>query len=138
MISITIDFKDVFEAVRRSAEYLGQKNNAYDKLRVVEYDDEQMLQWFADGMVSVGNILDRLLAKRITTSFATGEAKLFLNISNNNSEQIKDCIESYVAAHMFRMWVEMVFPEYLEAPRYDEQERMRDLLQIAYYREMPR
>lgn len=138
MISITVSFKDVFEIVQRNAEYLGQKNNAYDKLRVVEYDDEQMLQWFADGMASVSNILDRLLAKRITTSFATGESKMLLNVSNNNSEQIKDSIESYVAAHMFRMWVELVFPEYLEVPRNDEQERMRELLQLAYYREMPR
>lgn len=138
MISITIGFKNVFDTVQRNAEYLAAKNDAYDKLRIIEYDDEQMLQWFADGMAAVGNILDRLLAKRIKTSFTTGVSELSLNIANNNSAQIKDCIESFVASHMYRMWVELVLPQYTEIPRLNEQERMRELLQIAYYREMPR
>lgn len=138
MINITIKFSDVFTKVQRSAEYLGQKNNAYDNLRIIDYDDEQLLEWYSEAMVSVGTALDRLLTKRIANSPKTNDVSLSLNISNNNAALVKDCVENFAAAHIFRMWVELVLPEYIEVSRSAEQERKQELLQIAYYREMPR
>lgn len=138
MKSITIKFSDVFNEVKRTTEYIGQKNEAYDKLRMLDVDDEQMMQWFADGMSHVGIILDRLLSKRIQTSFITGEATMVLNIGNNNQEQVKDCIIRVVSMHMLNAWLEIVAPELLQLYKAEEQQLSQELMQLAYYREMPR
>lgn len=138
MENIRIEFSEVFDEVERTTEYLGTKNETYDKLRMIDEDKEQMMQWWADGMAVVGIILDRVLAKRIVTSYMTGDAELVLNVSNNNVKQIKDCIVRLVAKHMLCAWLLIVWPDMAQLYKAEEQIASQELMQIAYYREMPR
>ena len=138
MKTITVKFDDVFTDVCRSSEYIGAKFGVYDKVRVTEYDNEQMLQWFADAMANVGVILDRLLARKVTTSFITGEATMTLNMQNNNMEQIKDCITRLATAHMLALWLEITATELVQTAKLEEQQLSQQLMRLAYYREMPR
>ena len=110
----------------------------YDKVRLTEYDNEQMMQWFADAMANVGVILDRLLARKISTSFITGDAVMTLNVQNNNMEQIKDCITRLATAHMLALWLEITAPELVQTAKLEEQQLSQQLMRLAYYREMPR
>lgn len=138
MKTITVKFDDVFTDVCRSSEYIGAKLGVYDKVRVTEYDNEQMMQWFSDAMANVGVILDRLLARKITTSFITGEATMTLNVQNSNMEQIKDCITRVATAHMLSLWLEITAPELVQTAKLEEQQLSQQLMRLAYYREMPR
>ena len=138
MKTITVKFDDVFTDVCRSSEYIGAKSGVYDKVRLTEYDNEQMMQWFADAMANVGVILDRLLAKKIATSFITGEAVMTLNVQNNNMEQIKDCITRLATAHMLALWLEITATELVQTAKLEEQQLSQQLMRLAYYREMPR
>ena len=138
MKTITAKFDDVFTDVCRSSEYIGSKFEVYDKVRLTEYDNEQMMQWFADAMANVGVILDRLLARKIATSFITGEAVMTLNVQNNNMEQIKYCITRLATAHMLALWLEITAPELVQTAKLEEQQLSQQLMRLAYYREMPR
>ena len=138
MKTITVKFDDVFTDVCRSSEYIVAKFDVYDKVRVTEYDNEQMMQWFADAMANVGVILDRLLARKIATSFITGEATMTLNVQNNNMEQIKDCTTRLATAHMLALWLEITAPELVQTAKLEEQRLSQQLMRLAYYREMPR
>ena len=138
MKTITVKFDDVFTDVCRSSEYIGSKFGVYDQVRLTEYDNEQMMQWFADAMANVGVILDRLLARKITTSFITGEAVMTLNVQNNNMEQIKDCITRLATAHILALWLEITAPELVQTAKLEEQQLSQQLMRLAYYREMPR
>ena len=138
MKTITVKFDDVFTDVCRSSEYIGSTFEVYDKVRWTAYDNEQMMQWFADAMANVGVILDRLLARKIATSFITGEAVMTLNVQNNNMEQIKDCITRLATAHMLALWLEITAPELVQTSKLEEQQLSQQLMRLAYYREMPR
>ena len=107
-------------------------------MTMTEYDNEQMMQWFADAMANVGVILDRLLARKISTSFITGEAVMTLNVQNNNMEQIKDCATRLATAHMLALWLEITAPELVQTAKLEEQQLSQQLMRLAYYREMPR
>ena len=138
MKTVTVTFDDVFTDVCRSSEYIRSKFDVYDKVRLTEYDNEQMMQWFADAMANVGVILDRLLARKIATSFITGEAVMTLNVQNNNMEQIKDCATRLATAHMLALWLEITAPELVQTAKLEEQQLSQQLMRLAYYREMPR
>lgn len=138
MMEIRISFNEVFNEVRRNTEVLGQKAGAYDRVRAVKEDDEQMLPWFHDGISFVGVLLDRLNAKPVSIVPDKENATFYLNVTNNNRAQLKDCITRLVTVHMVSLWLEAVAPELVQTSKAEEQNLSQQLVRLAYYREMPR
>ncbi len=138
MIEVKISFNDVFTEVRRNTEVLGQKFGAYDKIRAVEEDGEQMMPWFNDGLSVVGMLLDRLITKPVAPVSDNGDTTFYLNVKNNNSAQVKGCIERLVTVHMVSLWLEATAPELVQTSKLEEQNLSQQLVQLAYYREMPK
>jgi len=68
MIELVITYSEVAKQVRRTLEYEGKKNGAFDQVRAIEQDKEKLLQYWHDGLTEVNNLLDRVIVR-----FATKE-----------------------------------------------------------------
>lgn len=138
MITIGIKYDDIHNEVLRLSEYIAAKAKDYDGLRAIDEDKEQLRSWFLDGLSIANILLDRVIAKRITFTSVTDEVQITLRSHNDAVELVKPALEQMLQYHIIVGWLKLVAPAL--APQYqaDEQARQQEIMNMCYYREMPK
>lgn len=138
MKTISISFGDVKTRVLRLSEYVGLKAGAYDKLRAIDSDAEQLKLWYHDGLALAGVLLDRVIGRATTIDETNGNATFTLVTVNDNLALVKSALEEFVSSHIIVRWLELVAPQLLEMYTGNFKQAEQTLLRLCYYREMPR
>lgn len=137
MTTITLRYADVKRDVLRLSEYAGRKAGQYDRLRAIDEDDEQLRRWYADGLVLVGHVLDRLLPRTVSSGGEGGEHVLTLSGTTAQPELLSDAVREMVVSNILYRWVKLVAPPLAESYMADLAQAKDKLERIAYYRKMP-
>ena len=135
MMEVTISYSAVKREVRRMSEYIGLKAGAFDKLRALEKDDEQLRRWHEDGVAVVCALLDRVTES--VTRQDDGDVVLHLSVSNASAPLVADALRSAVSCHVLVRWLKLVAPSLVEVYAADEARSLETLGRLCYYREMP-
>lgn len=138
MITITINYNDIHSEVLRLSEYIAAKAKDYDGLRAIDEDKEQLRSWYYDGLTIANIILDRVIAKRITFNRITSEAQITLRNLNDSAALVKPALEEMLKYHIIVGWLKLVAPALVQQYQTDEQARQQELMNLCYYREMPK
>ena len=136
MTTIDITYSAVAEEVKRQLEYIGLKSGAYDKIRAIDEDKDQLEYWYINGVAIVGVVLDRLITKKQESD--GGRYIFTVACDNARKDMIQKVAIRYIAAHMLVKWLQITAPELLQLHTTDEAEMMKELERLAYYREMPK
>ena len=138
MQSISITYSTVKSEVLRLSEYIGLKAGAFDKLRAIDEDNDQLKHWADEGMTIVGTVLDRVIAKKTEWDGNNSAWTLILAHENDNSVLLQGAIERVVEAHIITRWLKLVAPQLVEAYTSDFVQARDELMRLAYFREMPK
>lgn len=138
MTTVTLTYEQVHQEVLRLTEYIGLKAGAFDKLRAIEEDKEQLHKWWLDGLVIVGTVLDRLLVRPTLMDTSADSATYTLQYKNDNSALLAESAARVVALHIVARWLQLVAPQLVEDYTADFVQAREELMRLAYYREMPR
>ncbi len=138
MNQFAIKYSDVHQEVLRLTEYIGMKAGAFDKLRAIEEDKEQLHKWWLDGLVIVGTVLDRIIVRPTLVDAASDSATFELQYKNDNSALLAEAAARVVALHIVVRWLQLVAPALVEAYTADFAQARDELMRLAYYREMPK
>ena len=138
MITLTLTYEQVHQEVLRLSEYIGAKAGAFDKLRAIEEDKEQLHKWWLDGLVIVGTALDRIIVRPTLVDVASDSATFELQYKNDNSALLAESAARVVALHIVVRWLKLVAPQLVEAYTADFVQARDELARLAYYREMPK
>ena len=135
---INIAYPTVKSEVLRLSEYIGLKAGAFDKLRAIDEDNDQLKHWADEGMTIVGTVLDRVIAKKVTWSSTNSQWTLTLSHENDNIDLLQGAIERVVETHIITRWLKLVAPQLVEAYMGDFIQARDELTRLAYFREMPK
>lgn len=135
---INIAYSTVKSEVLRLSEYIGLKAGAFDKLRAIDEDNDQLKHWADEGMTIVGTVLDRVIAKKVTWSSTNSQWTLTLSHENDNLALLQGAIERVVETHIITRWLKLVAPQLVEAYTGDFIQARDELTRLAYFREMPK
>lgn len=135
---INIAYSTVKSEVLRLSEYIGLKAGAFDKLRAIDEDNDQLKHWADEGMTIVGTVLDRVIAKKVTWSSTNSKWTLTLSHENDNIDLVQGAIERVVETHIITRWLKLVAPQLVEAYTGDFIQARDELTRLAYFREMPK
>lgn len=137
---INIAYSTVKSEVLRLSEYIGLKAGAFDKLRAIDEDNDQLKHWADEGMTIVGTVLDRVIAKKVTWNAESTPNNWTLTLSheNDNSALLQGAIERVVETHIITRWLKLVAPQLVEAYTGDFIQARDELTRLAYFREMPK
>lgn len=138
MYTVSLTYEQVHQEVLRLSEYIGMKAGAFDKLRAIEEDKEQLHKWWLDGLVIVGTALDRLLVRSTQIDTSADSATYTLQYKNDNSALLGESAARVVALHIVVRWLKLVAPQLVEAYTADFVQARDELARLAYYREMPK
>ena len=138
MTTVTLTYEQVHQDVLRLSEYIGKKAGAFDKLRAIEEDKEQLHKWWLDGLVIVGTVLDRLLVRPTQIDTSADIATYTLQYKNDNSALLAESAARVVALHIVVRWLKLVAPQLVEGYTADFVQARDELARLAYYREMPK
>lgn len=138
MTTVTLTFEQVKQEVLRLSEYIGKKAGAFDKLRAIEEDSEQLHKWWHDGLVIVATALDRIIVRPTLVDAASDSATFELQYKNDNSTLLAEAAARVVALHIVVRWLKLVAPALVEAYTADFVQARDELMRLAYYREMPK
>ena len=138
MNQFAIKYSDVHQDVLRLTEYIGMKAGAFDKLRAIEEDKEQLHKWWLDGLVIVGTVLDRIIVRPTLVDAASDSATFELQYKNDNSALLAEAAARVVVLHIVVRWLQLVAPALVEAYTADFAQARDELTRLAYYREMPK
>lgn len=138
MTTVTLTYEQVHQEVLRLTEYIGMKAGAFDKLRAIEEDKEQLHKWWLDGLVIVGTVLDRLLVRPTQIDTSADSATYTLQYKNDNSALLAESAARVVALHIVVRWLKLVAPQLVEGYTADFVQARDELTSLAYYREMPK
>lgn len=138
MNQFAIKYSDVHQEVLRLTEYIGMKAGAFDKLRAIEEDKEQLHKWWLDGLVIVGTVLDRIIVRPTLVDAASDSATFELQYKNDNSALLAESAARVVALHIVVRWLQLVAPALVEAYTADFAQARDELTRLAYFREMPK
>lgn len=117
------------------SEYVGLKGGSYDRVRMTRRDEAQASMWITDAMSGLLPVLDRVT--RGVVEDDGSELVLRLDVRNSAAEQLQWLAERYASAVVLARWLRLVAPELTEVYAADEQRLLQELLNVAYYREMP-
>ena len=135
---INIAYSTVKSEVLRLSEYIGLKAGAFDKLRAIDEDNDQLKHWADEGMTIVGTVLDRVIAKKVTWSSTNSQWTLTISHENDNIDLLQGAIERVVETHIITRWLKLVAPQLVEAYTGDFIQARDELTRLAYFREMPK
>ena len=135
---INIAYSTVKSEVLRLSEYIGLKAGAFDKVRAIDEDNDQLKHWADEGMTIVGTVLDRVIAKKVTWSSTNSQWTLTLSHENDNIDLVQGAIERVVETHIITRWLKLVAPQLVEAYMGDFIQARDELTRLAYFREMPK
>lgn len=135
METIRINKEMVLQEVRRMSEYVGLKSGSYDRVRMTRRDEAQASMWITDAMSGLLPVLDRVT--RGVVEDDGSELVLRLDVRNSAAEQLQRLAERYASAVVLARWLRLVAPELTEVYAADEQRLLQELLNVAYFREMP-
>ena len=135
---INIAYSTVKSEVLRLSEYIGLKAGAFDKLRAIDEDNDQLKHWADEGMTIVGTVLDRVIAKKVTWKATDSKWELTLSHENDNIALLQGAIERVVETHIITRWLKLVAPQLVEAYTGDFIQARDELTRLAYFREMPK
>ena len=138
MKSLSISFSKVKTDVLRLSEYIGLKAGAFDKLRAIDSDNDQLLYWFKDGLTLVGVLLDRVIGKMVDYDSSAGTAVISFRVTNDNFPFVEEAVERVIAYHIITRWLQLVAPNLLEMYVVNYRQAEQSLLQLCYFREMPK
>lgn len=138
MTTVTLTFEQVKQEVLRLSEYIGKKAGAFDKLRAIEEDSEQLHKWWHDGLVIVATALDRIIVRPTLVDVTSDSATFELQYKNDNSALLAEAAARVVALHIVVRWLQLVAPALVEAYTADFAQAHDELMRLAYYREMPK
>lgn len=138
MTTVTLTFEQVKQEVLRLSEYIGKKAGAFDKLRAIEEDSEQLHKWWHDGLVIVATALDRIIVHPTLVDVTSDSATFELQYKNDNTALLAESAARVVALHIVVRWLELVAPALVEAYTADFAQARDELMRLAYYREMPK
>ncbi len=138
MTTVTLTFEQVKQEVLRLSEYIGKKAGAFDKLRAIEEDSEQLHKWWHDGLAIVATALDRIIVRPSLVDVASDSATFELQYKNDNSALLAESAARVVALHIVVRWLQLVAPALVEAYTADFAQARDELMRLAYYREMPK
>lgn len=138
MTTVTLTFEQVKQEVLRLSEYIGKKAGAFDKLRAIEEDSEQLHKWWHDGLVIVATALDRIIVHPTLVDATSDSATFELQYKNENTVLLAEAAARVVALHIVVRWLKLVAPALVEAYTADFAQARDELMRLAYYREMPK
>lgn len=138
MYTVSLTYEQVHQEVLRLTEYIGAKAGAFDNLRAIEEDKEQLHKWWLDGLVIVGTALDRIIVRPTLVDVASDSATFELQYKNDNSALLGESAARVVALHIVVRWLKLVAPQLVEGYTADFVQARDELARLAYYREMPK
>lgn len=136
MSTITLTFEKVKQDVLRLSEYIGLKAGAYDRIRAIVDDSQQLHRWWDEGLALVCQALDRIIDK--PTLVTDDTATLRLTNDNDHRALLEDTMVRCISTHIMVRWLKLVAPQLVEGYMGDHVQAMNELERLAYFREMPK
>lgn len=132
---VTIDKSEVEKSAIQLSEYIGAKSGGYEQVRAITYDRPLLDGWIAQAMTEVGDVLDRL------TSFVYRDGdhlSIELRDTVTRPQEVEALMVRYASYSVVSHWLNLVLPQAAATYEADRQRELTELVNLAYYRKMPK
>lgn len=129
---ITVDRADVLQEVHKQSEYIGNKQDLYEKVAATKENDELLNSFWVDGCDMVMEMVKDFLVER------SGDITIELSVKNNNSGSIQSMLSGFLVNFILSSWLGVMLQK--ESERYSEKAtgQVAVLRKLLYQRTAPK
>lgn len=132
---VTISRSEIEKAAIQLSEYIGEKSGAYEQVRAITYDRPLLDGWIAQAMTEIGDLLDRV------TKFVYRDGdhmSIELKETVTRPQEVEALMVRYAKYSVVAHWLNLVLPQAAATYEADRQRELTELVNLAYYRKMPK
>lgn len=132
---VTVSRSEIEKSAIQLSEYVGAKGADFEAVRAITYDRPLLDKWIAQAMTEIGNALDRV-TKFI---YRDGEhLSIELQETVTRPQEVEQSMVRYATNSVVAHWLNLVLPQAASTYELNSQREMTDLVNLAYYRKMPK
>lgn len=132
---VTISRSEIEKAAIQLSEYIGAKNADFEKVRAITYDRPLLDGWITQAMTEIGDLLDRV------TKFVYRDGdymSIELRDTVTRPKEVEELMVRYAKYSVVTHWLNLVLPNAAATYEADRQRELTELVNLAYYRKMPK
>ena len=132
---VTISRSEIEKAAIQLSEYIGAKGANFEQVRAITYDRPLLDGWIAQAMTEIGDLLDRV------TKFVYRDGdhmSIELSETVTRPQEVEELMVRYAKYCVVGHWLNLVLPQAAATYEADRQRELTELVNLAYYRKMPK
>lgn len=132
---VTINRSEIVKSAIQLSEYIGAKSGAYEQARAITYDKPLLDKWVNQALTELGDVLDRLTEYIVRDGdYVSYELKETVTRPQEVEQQMTRYASYCVVCH----WLNLALPNAVATYEADRQRELTELVNLAYYRKMPK
>ena len=132
---VTVTKSEVEKSVIQLSEYIGSKGADYERVRAITYDRPLLDKWIAQAMTEIGDVLDRITKYSIRDG---DYMSIELKETVTRPQEVEQLMVRYATDSVVCHWLNLVLPQAAAIYEADRQRELTELVNLAYYRKMPK
>lgn len=134
-MKVTVSRSEIEKSVIQLSEYIGAKGADFEQVRAITYDRPLLDKWIAQAMTEVGDVLDRLANSIVRDG---DYMRIELKETVTRPQEVEDLIVRYASYSVVTHWLNLVLPTAVAPYEANRQRELTELVNLSYYRKMPK
>lgn len=131
----TVNRSEIVKSAIQLSEYIGAKSGGFEKVRAITYDKPLLDKWVSQALTELGDVLDRLTEYIVRDGdYVSYELRETVTRPQEVEQQMTRYASYCVVCH----WLNLVLPAVAATYEADRQRELTELVNLAYYRKMPK
>ena len=131
----TVNRSEIIKSAVQLSEYIGAKSSAYEQVRAISYDKPLLDKWVSQALTELGDVLDRLTEYIVRDGdYVSYELKETVT----RPQEVEALMTRYASYCVVCHWLNLVLPQAAATYEADRQRELTELVNLAYYRKMPK
>jgi len=132
---VTINRSEITKSAIQLSEYIGSKSGAFEQARAITYDKPLLDKWVDQALTETGDVLDRLTEYMVRDG---DYVSLELKETVVRPQEVEQSMTRYATYCVICHWLNLVLPAAAATYEADRQRELTELVNLAYYRKMPK
>lgn len=134
-MKVTVNRCEIVKNAIELSEYIGGKSSDYEQVRAITYDKPLLDKWVSQALTELGDVLDRL-TNRIETD--GDEVNYCLMGTVTRPQEVEQSMTRYASYSVLCHWLNLVLPTAVAPYEANRQRELTELVNLSYYRKMPK
>ena len=132
---VTVSRSEIEKSAIQLSEYIGAKGAGYEQVRAITYDRPLLDKWIAQAMTEIGDVLDRVTRYMVRDG---DYMSIELKETVTRPQEVEQNMVRYASYSVVTHWLNLVLPQAAATYEADRQRELTELVNLAYYRRMPK